>query len=96
MKLGFRLKKQIVPLDSPDTDFLLEMGRSQVEIHCSNRKDIVTDQTLTMSAKHLKPIMKRLSQNDIDPGEIEQDPYTGLRCIHFYGPDHVRITVIEK
>ncbi|MBQ4435193.1 MAG: VanZ family protein [Clostridia bacterium] len=96
MKLGFRLKKQIVPLDSPDTYFLLEMGRSQVEIHCSNSHEILKEQTLTMTARHLKPIMKRLSMNGIDPGEIVQDQYTGLRCIHFSGPDHVRITVIES
>lgn len=96
MKLGFRLKKQLVPLDSPGTDMLLEMGKTQVEIHCSNANEIISEQQLTISARKLKPILKRLTRNGIDVSPIDQDPYTGLRCVHFYGPDHVWITVIEK
>ena len=96
MKLGFRLKKQLVPLDSPGTDLLLEMGRSQVEVHCSNRRESLPEQTLTMSARKLGPILKRLELNGIEAGPIGQDPYTGLRCIRFSGPDRVRITVIEN
>ena len=96
MKLGFRLRKQLVPLDSPGTDLLLEMGRSQVEFHCSNLHEDLPEQTLTMSAKRLRPILNRLSKNGIKASPVGQDPYTGLRCISFSGPDHVRITVIEK
>ena len=96
MKLGFRLKKQLVPLDSPGTDLLLEMGRSQVEVHCFNRRESLPEQTLTMSARKLGPILRRLELNGIEAGPIGQDPYTGLRCIRFSGPDSVRITVIEN
>ncbi len=96
MKLGFRLKKQLVPINSPGTDMLLEMGKSQVEIHCLNQEEPIGDQQLTISAKRLKPVMKRLSMNGIEVSAIDQDPYTGLKCIHFYGPDRVFITIIEK
>lgn len=96
MKLGFRLKKQIVPMDGPDTSMLLELGKYQIEILCSNRAEELNQQSLTLSARNLKPIMKRLNMNGIDTGDIQQDPYTGLRCIHFSGPDKVFITVIEK
>ena len=34
--------------------------------------------------------------NGIETGQVEQDPYTGLQCIHFEGPDQTVITVIEK
>jgi hypothetical protein len=96
MKLGFRLIKQIVPLDQPGTDMLLEMGKYQIEIHCSNTTEVLKQQSLTLTARHLKPIIRRLNLNGIDTGSIQQDPYTGLRCIHFAGPDHVMITVIER
>ena len=95
MKLGFRLKKQIVPVDRPETDFLLEMGRSQVEIHCLNRETALTPQKLTISARHLNPVIRRLEMNGIPTAGIEQDLYTGLRCVRFTGPDQVTITVIE-
>ena len=95
MKLGFRLKKQIVPLDSDGTDMLLEMGRLQVEVHCLNAPGEFPAQSLTLSARRLKPILQRLEQNGIAVSPVEQDPYTGLRCIRFDGPDGVRITIIE-
>ena len=57
-KLGFRLKKQIVPLNASGTDFLLEMGKSQVEIRCSNREEALPPQSLTISAKRIVTIKK--------------------------------------
>ena len=96
MKLGFRLVRQLVPLDSDSTDMLLEMGRFQVEVHCSNRTEALPQQTLTISARRLKPIIRRLRLNGVSVSGIGQDVYTGLRCVHLQGPDGVRITVIEK
>ena len=95
MKLGFRLRRQLVPLDSDGTDILLEMGRSQVVIHCSNRSEELGEQELVISARHLNSIVRRLRDNGIDPGEISQDPYTDRRRIRFRGPDGVCITVLE-
>ena len=96
MKLGFRLKKQVIPLDSDGTDMLLELGRYQIECHCLNRQETLPAQFLTFSCSRLRPIIRRLKKNGIDPGEVLQDGYTGLRCIEFGGPDGVRIRLIEK
>ncbi len=96
MKLGFRLKKQLVPLDSPETGMLLEMGSTQVEVRCANRPIGDAGGELTISCRNLGPIIRRLRANGIETGGIEQDPYTDLRCVRFSGPDRVRITVIEK
>ena len=95
-KLGFRPRKQLVPEYSFGTDFLFELGSSQVEIHCSNRPDKLQTQYLTISARDLLQIKKRLQEHDIEPGPFEQDPYTGQRRMSFSGPDGVIITVLEE
>ncbi len=96
MKLGFRLKKQLVPLDSTGTDMLLEMGGTQVVVHCLNSEIADREQELTLSCRRLAPIIRRLNKNGIVTEPISPDPYTGLRCVSFAGPDRVRVTVIEK
>ena len=95
MKLGFRLVRQIVPLDTPGTDMLLQMGKMQVEIHCANRQNSPLSQTLTLSVRKLQPVIQRMKENGIAVSDVFQDTYTGLRCVEFPGPDHVRILVIE-
>ena len=95
-KLGFRVKKQIMSLDDIDTRFLLVMGSSQVEIICFNKRKMIPVQYLTISARNLVKIKKRLESNGIEVGEFRRDPYTDLRCLSFTGPDRVCITVIEE
>ena len=95
-KLGFRLKKQLVPQDSIRTDFLLEMGRSQVVIRCSNQEEVLPPQVLTIAVKSLAPVRKRLEENGIHPGPDEQDPYTGARMLRFSGPDSTEIAILGK
>ena len=95
-KLGFRVKKQVMSLDDIDTRFLLVMGSSQVEIICFNKKKMIPVQYLTISARNLVKIKKRLEKNGIEVGEFHRDPYTDLRCLSFTGPDRVCITVIEQ
>lgn len=96
MKLGFRMVKQIVPLDAPGTDMLLQMGKMQVEIHCANEKEALSPQTLTLSVRRLAPVIRRMEANGIPVSEIFQDAYTGLRCVRLQGPDNVKILVIEN
>ncbi|MBR3494663.1 MAG: VanZ family protein [Clostridia bacterium] len=96
MKLGFRLIGQLVPMDSEGTDLLLEMGRCQIEVHCSNRTDLLPQQTLTFSVRRLRPIIRRLRENGIETGEILQDPYTAQRSIRLQGPDGVSVVFIER
>ncbi len=95
-KLGFRLKGQLLPENSEGTSFLFEMGRSQVEIICSNKKEELPPQYLTLSTSKLAQLRKRLEEKGIETEGLGQDPYTGLQQISFEGPDHVRITIIEK
>ena len=95
-KLGFRVKKQIMSLDDIDTRFLLVMGSSQVEVICFNKRKMIPVQYLTISARNLTKIKKRLEKNGIEVGEFCRDPYTDLRCLSFTGPDRVCITVIEQ
>lgn len=96
MNLGFRLVKQIVPLDSPGTDLLLQMGRMQVEMHCTNDGTTPPPQTLTLSVRRLPAVIRRLEQNGIPVSQIEQDVYSGHRCVRTEGPDQVRILIIER
>ena len=95
-KLGFRVKKQVMSLDDIDTRFLLVMGSSQVEIICFNKRKMIPVQYLTISARNLTKIKKRLEKNGIEVGDFHRDPYTDLRCLSFTGPDRVCITVIEQ
>ena len=94
MKLGFRPVKQLVPDDSPGTDMLLEMGKTQVEFRCLNSGESIGRQAFSISARRLRPIIGRLKKNGIDPGEPVRDPYTGFPCVRFPGPDDTEITVI--
>ena len=95
MKLGFRLVKQIVPLDSPGTNMLLQMGKMQAEFLCSNTEEAIPPQTLTLSVRRLSPVIRRLKENGVSVGEITQDQYSGLRCVSLSGPDGVTILIIE-
>ncbi len=96
MKLGFRLVKQIVPLESSGTDMLLQMGNMQVEVHCANTEESLSPQTLTLSVRKLRPVIRRMTENGIPVSEISQDVYTGLRCVHLQGPDNVTILIVEN
>ena len=94
--LGFRIRRQLVPVDQPDTLFLLELGRAQVEIRCSNTGETLLPQHLTLAARRLPALKKRLALSGIDTGPFGQDPCTDLRTLSFTGPDNVRITLIER
>ncbi len=94
-KLGFRPRRQLTVESSFGTDFLLELGKSQVEIRCSNRPDKLPTQFLTISARDLVKIRERLVKHDIAVGPYEQDPYTNQRCLRITGPDGVEITILE-
>jgi len=95
-KLGFRPRRQLTVEDSFGTDFLFEMGKTQLEIHCSNRPDRLPTQYLSIAARDLPQIKERLRQHGIETGPFEQDPYTGQRRMSFSGPDGVVITILEE
>ena len=71
------------------------MGRSQVEIRCSNLPGELPQQQLTISADSLSRLRRRLIKRGVAVSPFGQDPYTGRRTLCFTGPDNVLITVIE-
>lgn len=95
-QLGFRPRRQLTVEDSFGTDFLFEMGGSQVEVRCSNRPDRLPPQFLSISARDLPRIRERLKKLRIDAGPFQQDPYTGRRCLRIAGPDNVTVTILEE
>ena len=95
-KLGFRPRRQLSVDLSIGTNFLFEMGKTQVEVRCSNRPDTLPPQFLTISADNLPKLKRRLKKKNVETGPFETDPYTGQRTLSFPGPDGVLITVIEE
>ena len=94
-KLGFHLRSRLSVPDSFGTNLLFEMGRSQVEIRCSNLPEQLPPQELAVSANDMSRLRRRLKKHGIACSPFEKDPYTGRRTLHFFGPDLVEITVIE-
>ena len=95
-KMGFMPVKQIVNKDNGGTDFLFRLGRSELEIHCSNEKEDFDRQYVNITVNRLEPIKKRLERHGIRTSDIEQDRFHYLRSINFEAPDNVQITLIEK
>ena len=95
-KLGFRVRRQLVPEDSISTSFLLEVGGEQIEIICLNEDKEFPEQHLTFSCKNLNRVRKRLQKMGIDDGEYQKDAYTDVRTLKFSGPDNVVITLLEQ
>ena len=95
-KLGFRLIGQVVPLDSPGTTLLLELGQTQVEIRCTNQPGELGEQYLNLTSKDLVKAKASLEAHGIEVGPIENDAFPGMRRMSFDGPDNVRITMVER
>ena len=95
-KLGFRQVGQVVPLDSPDTTLLLQMGRLQVEFRCSNTEEVLPEQYLNISARKLEKVRASFLEDGIAVGPIEADAFRGTRRFSFKGPDNVCITILES
>lgn len=98
--LGFRIVKMNVPEDRPDTDFLMEMGRCQVEVHCSNRPEDLAEhwprQRLVVAVKRLKPVVRSLRRKGVPVSPVAQDDYTGRRVVTVAGPEEVTLVFIEQ
>ena len=94
-QLGFRPIKQLIYQDSPETDYLLQIGSFQLELVCYNDGNPVDDQFLSFSVSSIPKAKKRLIKNGFDIGDIETDPYTGFRMIKMDGPDRIHISFIE-
>ena len=94
-RLGFRLRQQLDRRESGDVVYLFEMGKYQVQVICSLQEPVPDRQYLTMYTTRLSAARKRLVINGIIPGDYRRDSCTGLRMIRFYGPDNVRVEIME-
>lgn len=95
-KLGFLVRKQLVPEDLDGTVFPLEMGHLHVEILCSNTEEKLEEQTLIISVTKPDKVRKRLENNGITVGPYDQDPLTGLNRFQFDAPDGVKIVILAQ
>ena len=94
-RLGFRLRQQLDRRESGDVVFLFEMGKTQVQVICSFREALPEKQYLTMYTSRLSAVRSRLETNGIQPGDYRRDPCTGQRMLRFFGPDNVRVEIME-
>ncbi|MBQ3384139.1 MAG: VanZ family protein [Erysipelotrichaceae bacterium] len=95
-KLGFRLKKTVQNEKTGDISYLLEFGKTQIEIRCIKSLSLIPLQTVTIACNNSERLKDRLKKHGIPTGGYKADPYTGLRTFNFYGPDGVCITIIEE
>ena len=95
-KLGFRLKKTVSNDRTGDISYLLEFGKTQIEIRCIKSLTMIPLQTITIACNNSERLKERLKKHGIPTGGYQADPYTGLRTFNFYGPDGVCITIIEE
>ncbi len=94
-KLGLQLRRQLVPEKSEKTAFLFSIGRTQIEILCSNKEEELPDQSLILSFSNLDKVKNHLENKGIATEEYFIDPYTKHRSFRFSAPDHVKVTLIE-
>ncbi len=73
---------------------LLQMGNFQLELRCWPGED-PGDQYLTISVNNLAKVRKRLKKIGFETEDFQSDPYTGLRCLTFEGPEKMHITFIQ-
>ncbi len=95
-KLGLQLHRQLVPENSGETAFLFAVGRSQIEILCSNREEELPEQTLILSFTNLDKVKEHLENKGIQTSDYQIDPYSKHRRFSFDAPDHVKVTLIES
>ena len=95
-KLGFRLLKTVKDENTGDLSYLLEFGKTQIEIRCIHDLTVIPLQTVTIACNNSERLKERLEQYNISTGSYQSDPYTGLRTFSFHGPDGVSITIIEE
>lgn len=95
-KLGFRLKKTVKNEKTGDVSYLLEFGKTQIEIKCIKNLTLIPLQTVTIACNNSEKLKEQLKKHGIPTSAYNADPFTGLRTFNFYGPDGVCITIIEE
>lgn len=95
-KLGLQLVRQIVPDDSKGCSFLFQIGKTQLEIICTNDDSIkLSKQTIMLSFEDIDKIKNRLSKNNISFEELGDDEYTKHKKILIKAPEDVDLILLE-
>ena len=95
-ELGFQIKKIIIPEDVTQTNLLLSMGKTSLEVHCLNKKVDITPQTIILSHHNIDGIKKRMEKVGIETSKCGTDPYTNHRIMTVMGPDDTKIIFLES
>lgn len=95
-KLGFQLVRFIVPPDSKECSFLFQVGKTQIEINCTNNKsDVLPKQVITLSFENIDLIKDRLVKANIGFEDFSYDEYTNHRKITIKAPENVDLVLLE-
>jgi len=92
--LGFQIKKIIIPKDVTQTNLLLSMGRTSLEVHCLNKQNDIPAQTIVLAHHNMDGIKRRLDKANIT-SECGTDPYTNHRTLTVMGPDNTKVIFLE-
>ena len=94
-RLGFYPRQQLNRRESGEVVFLFELGQNQVQVICSSRESAPEKQYFTIWATDLPAVRKRLEKSGINPGDYRRDPCTGQRLLRLYGPDNLRVEIMD-
>lgn len=94
-KLGFYPRQQLDRRESGEVVFLFEMGKNQVQVICASREAAPEKQYITLYASDLPAVRSRLEKNGVSAGDYRRDPCTGRRLLRLYGPDNVRVEIMD-
>ena len=73
-KLGFRLKKTVQNEKTGDISYLLEFGKTQIEIRCIKSLSLIPLQTVTIACNNSERLKDRLKKHGIPTGGYKADP----------------------
>jgi len=94
-RLGFYPRQQLNRRESGEMVFLFEMGKNQLQVICSNREAAPEKQYITLYATDLPAVRRRLEKCGVKAGDYRRDPCTGQRLLRLYGPDNVRVEILD-
>ena len=94
-KLGYRMAARLRDPSGKQT-VLLQLGRNQAEFRYEPGAPVPEGQELVVTAAKIPFILKRLQMNGIDVKTDYEDVCTDRRGLVFFGPDGVRITILEE
>ena len=94
-KIGYRMAARLRDPSGKQT-ILLQLGRNQAEFRYEPEAPVPSGQELVVTASEIPYILKRLQMNGINVKTDYLDMCTDRRGLVFFGPDDVRITILEE